>query len=138
MNDLNGFVKQLVRQQLCRLVKGETTGECAKLRAFKENIDKILFQKWKKILSKLPSKWKIDKSYKERAIKYGIREIDQQSKDLEAAGAGRIVKEFRKLLLEKYGQDVRVRKGREMIFTTDELRQSYTTCETPFSIKCAF
>jgi len=137
LNDINSFVKQLVKQQYCRLIKGETKSECVKLRAFKENIDKILFKKWKKILSKLPSKWKIEKNYKERAIKYGIREIDRQSKDLVAAGAGRNVKKFRKLLIQKYGpEDIRVRKGREIIFTINELKQSYSTCETPFDTKC--
>jgi hypothetical protein len=137
LNDINSFVKQLVKQQYCRLIKGETKSECAKLRAFKENIDKILFKKWKKILSKLPSKWKIDKNYKERAIKYGIREIDRQSKDLVAAGAGRNVEKFRKLLIQKYGpEDIRVRKGREIIFTINELKQSYSTCETPLDTKC--
>ncbi len=135
LNDINSFVKQ----QYCRLIKGETKSECAKLRAFKENIDQIIYKEWKKILSKLSSKWKIDKSYKERAIKYGIREIDRQSKDLEAAGAGKYVKKFRKLLIQKYGpEDIRVRKGREIIFTIDELRLSYSTCETSFETKCIF
>lgn len=120
-------------------MKGETKTECAKFQAFKENIDKSVYKKWKKILSKLPSKWKIDQSYKERSIKYGIREIDQQSNDLEAAGAGRYVKDFRKALLQKYGQeDIMVRKGREIIFTTHELKQSRATCETSSSIKCPF
>jgi hypothetical protein len=139
LNDINSFVIQLVKQQYCRLAKGETKSECAKLQAFKENIDKDIYKKWKKILLKLPSKWKIDQRYKERAIKYGIREIDRQSKDLEAAGAGRDIKKFRKLLIEKYGpEDIRVRKGREIILTIDELRPDYSTCETNIETRCVF
>jgi hypothetical protein len=136
---MNSFIKKLAKQELCRFIKGETKSECAKLRAFKENTDKILLKTWKKILSNLPSKWKIYKQYKERAIKYGIREIDQQSKYLEATGARKYVKQFRKLLIKKYGQDdIRVRKGQEVIFTIAGLKQSHLTCESSNDIRCKF
>ena len=136
--DVKGFIKKLVRQEFCRLVKGETREECAKLRAFKQNIDRNVFKKWKRILANLPSKWKIDKTYRERAFKYGIHEIDQQSRDLKAAGAGRTVEKFRKFLQKKYGsEDISVRKGREIIFTIDDLQKSHRTCETPSDKKCS-
>jgi len=139
LNDVNSFIKQIAKQEFCRLIKKETKSECAKLRAFNENTEKILLKKWKNILSTLPSKWKIDKQYKERAIKYGIREIDQQSKHLEADGAGKKVKEFRKLLIKIYGEDdLRVRKGREIIFTINQLKQTYSTCQSSNDIKCLF
>lgn len=135
--DVKGFIKKLVRQQFCRLVKGETIEECAKLRVFKQNIDRKVLKKWKKVLSNLPSKWKIDKSYRERAFKYGIHEIDQQSRDLKSAGAGRAVQKFRTYLQKRYGlEDISVRKGREIIFTVDDLRESHGTCQTPSDKKC--
>ncbi len=129
-------VKSFVKQRFCRLIRGETKSECAKLRAFKDNIDKIVLKKWIKVLSNLLSKWKINQQYIKRAVKYTIHEIYQQSKDLEAAGAGKDVKNFRKLLIEKYGQDdIRVRKGREIIFTTTGLKQTHLTCQSNNDIK---
>lgn len=134
LKDVKGFVKKLVRQQFCRLVQGETTEECAKLRALKENIDRKSFKKWKKILSK----WKIDQTYRTRAFKYGIHEIDQQSKDLKSTSARRSAEKYRKYLQKKYGsEDLSVRKGREIILTIDDLHQSQRTCETSSEKKCS-
>jgi hypothetical protein len=124
-------VKTLVKQRFCRLVHGETKSECVKIRVFKANTDRIILRKWMKILSKLPPKLQLNHQYRKRASKYGIVEIDQQSKDLEAAGAGRAVKNFRKLLAQEYGlEDIRLRQGREIILTTAKLKQSHSTCES--------
>ncbi len=136
LNGVSAFIVQKIKQEFCRFTKGETKIECAKLRAFKENTDKKVLKKWKKVLLKLPLKWNIHKSYNERAIKYGIQEMNQQSKDLEAAGIGKYVKHFRKFLIQQYGQDdITVRKGREIIFTTTQLKQSHPTCQEDNSRK---
>ena len=101
-------------------------------------MDRGVLRKWKKVLSKLPSKWKIDKTYKEHAIKYGIREIDRQAREFKAAGAGRRVEKFRKYLEKKYGSDdLSVRKGTEIIFTVDELLASHETCQSPSVKQCS-
>ena len=135
-NDVRGFIKQLTRQSICRLVRGETKVECAKLRAFKQNVDRSVLKRWKHVLTKIPAKWQLNKQYKERAIKYGISEIDQQSSDLQAAGAGKHVKDFRKFLVKRYGEDdLAVRKGQELIFTVTDLLQSSLTCEPRTDLK---
>ena len=107
-----------------------------KLRAFRDNTDNKLLKRWKKVLSSLPSKLKIDSQYRRRAIKYGIHEIYQQAADLDAGGAGKIVKEYRKLLTKTYGNDdVVVRKGREVIVTIDGLKNAPSTCLPGGTIK---
>lgn len=138
LKNYKDFLIGYTKQRLCRLIKGEVKAECAKLIAFKKNMDRGVLRKWKKVLSKLPSKWKIDRTYKEHAIKYGIREIDQQSRDLKSAGAGRSVEKFRKYLQKKYGSDdLSVRKGREIILTVDELLATHPTCESSSNSKCS-
>jgi len=64
------------------------------------------------------------------ATKYGISEIDLQAKELEACGHQEKIKEFRQTMIKQYGQeDLSVRKGREIIFTTKGLLDSPLTCD---------
>lgn len=64
------------------------------------------------------------------ATKYGISEIYRQMKDLEAAGYKEQMKEFSQSMIKQYGEeDLNVRKGREIIFTTNGLINSPLTCE---------
>lgn len=136
-SSVRSFIKQLAQQSVCRLVRGETRAECAKRRAFKHNVDRSALQRWKRVLTKIPEKQQLNKSYQQqRAIKYGISEIHQQASDLHTAGAGKYVKDFRKFLVKQYGEDdLMVRKGQELILTITALRQSSLTCEPHTTVK---
>ena len=131
-----GFVQEILQRAKCRVFERKNRLDCAKLRAFKQNADKRLLKLWKKLLAKLPSKWRLAAQYRQRAIKYGLGEIFQQATDLEAAGAGKRVRDFRKLLTKIYGSDdVVVRKGREIIFTLDDLKGRPPTCSPTLNLK---
>lgn len=62
-----------------------------------------------------------------KASKEGIHEIHRQTSKFYHDHAQ--VRDFRKELEYKYGPDTRSRKGNEIIFTTEQLLESRTSCE---------
>jgi len=108
----------------------QTKPGCSKEDAFRENTDKKLLELWKQVLMTIPTVWNVDEQYMKNATKFGLGEIDRQAKELEESGYQDKVKEFREKMLKQYGQDdISVRKGREIIFTSKGLLDSSLTCE---------
>jgi hypothetical protein len=124
------YFTHVSRRYVCQLKDMQTKPGCSKEDAFRENTDKKLIDKWKTVLMTIPTVWNVDEQYLKNATKYGIGEIDRQATELEAAGHKEKIKEFRETMIKQYGQDdISVRKGREIIFTTKGLLQSSPTCE---------
>ncbi|CAF4709028.1 unnamed protein product [Rotaria sp. Silwood1] len=124
------YFEHVSRRYVCQIKEMQTQPGCSIQDAFRENTDKKLLENWRQVLTTIPSISNIDEQYMKNATKYGIGEIDRQSKELEAAGHSEIIKEFRDAMIKQYGQDdISVRKGREIIFTTQGLSYSPLTCE---------
>jgi hypothetical protein len=137
IRELKHFIKHtqsyfthVSRRYVCQLKDMEKKPGCSKEDAFRENTDKKLLDKWKTVLMSIPTVWNVDEQYMKNATKYGIGEIYRQVKALETAGFKDKIKEFREFMIKQYGQDdLNVRKGREIIFTTTSLLNSPLTCE---------
>jgi hypothetical protein len=143
IRELKHFIKHtqsyfthVSRRYVCQLKDMQTKPGCSKEDAFRENTDKKLLDLWKKVLITIPTVWNVDEQYLKNATKYGLGEIDRQAeqleavKELEAGGHTEKIKEFREKVLKQYGgDDLSVRKGREIIFTTKGLLDSPLTCE---------
>ena len=137
IRELKQFVKHtqsyfdhISRRYVCQLKEMQTKPGCSKEDAFRENPDKNLLAKWRKVLMTIPSVSNLNEEYMKNATKYGISEIDRQAKQFDAAGEGDKLKEFRQVMIKQYGEDdLNVRKGREIIFTTKGLIDSPLTCE---------
>lgn len=124
------YFSHVSRRYVCQLKDMQEKPGCSKEDAFRENTDKKLLEKWKNVLMNIPSVWNVDEQYMKNATKYGIAEIYRQANELEKAGYGTQIKEFREAMIKQYGQnDLSVRKGREIIFTIDDLVKSPLTCE---------
>jgi hypothetical protein len=137
IRELKHFIKHtqsyfthVSRRYVCQLKDMQTKPGCSKEDAFRENTDKKLLDLWKQVLMTIPTVWNVDEQYMKNATKFGLGEIDRQAKELEATGHQDKVKEFREKMLKQYGQDdISVRKGREIIFTSNGLLDSSLTCE---------
>ncbi len=147
IRQLKDFVKHtqsyfthVSKRYVCQLKDMQTKPGCSKEDAFRENTDKKLLDKWKQILITIPTISNVDEQYMKNATKYGIAEIDRQVKELEKAGYKDKIKEFHNYMIKQYGQDdLSVRKGREIIFTTKGLLNSPLTCDLLSKIKkCLF
>ncbi|CAF3822393.1 unnamed protein product [Rotaria sordida] len=124
------YLTHVSRKYVCQLKDMQTKPGCSKEDAFRENTDKKLLDKWKKVLMTIPTVWNVDEQYMKNATKYGIGEINRQAKELEAMGHKEKIKEFHETMIKQYGEDeLSVRKGREIIFTTKGLLDSPLTCE---------
>ena len=124
------YLEHVSRRYVCQLKEMQTKPGCSKEDAFRENTDKKLLEKWKKVLMSIPTVWNVDEQYMKNATKYGLGEIYRQMKQLESAGHQEKVKEFSQSMMKQYGdEDLPVRKGREIIFTTTGLLKSPLTCE---------
>ncbi len=137
IRELKHFIKHtqsyfthVSRRYVCQLKDMQTKPGCSKEDAFRENTDKKLLELWKQVLMTISTVWNVDEQYMKNATKFGLGEIDRQAKELEESGYQDKVKEFREKMLKQYGQDdISVRKGREIIFTTNGLLDSSLTCE---------
>jgi len=108
----------------------QTKPGCSKEDAFRENTDKKLLDLWKQVLMTIPTVWNVDEQYMKNATKYGMSEVHRQMIELEAAGHKDKLKDFRETMIKQYGaDDISVRKGREIIYTTKSLLASPLTCE---------
>ena len=124
------YLDHVSRRYVCQLKDMQTKPGCSKEDAFRENTDKKLLEKWKNVLMKIPTVWNVDEQYMKNATKYGLGEIYRQVKQLESAGYKEQVKDFHAAIIKQYGEeDLSVRKGREIIFTTKGLLQAPLTCE---------
>ncbi|CAF3730169.1 unnamed protein product [Adineta steineri] len=124
------YFSHVSRKYVCQLKDMQTKPGCSKEDAFRENTDKKFLDSWKNVLIKIPTVWNVDEQYMKNATKYGIGEIYRQVKELEKAGHTEKVKEFHEKMIKQYGEDdISVRKGREIIFTTTGLLNSPLTCE---------
>ena len=84
----------------------------------------------------VPSVTNLHEEFMKNATKYGISEIYRQAKQIEATNEGEKVRDFLTDMIKQYGNDdISVRKGREIIFTTNGLRDSPLTCEFMSKIK---
>ncbi len=136
IRELKHFIKHtqsyfthVSRRYVCQLKDMQTKPGCSKEDAFRENTDKKLLELWKQVLMTISTVWNVDEQYMKNAT-FGLGEIDRQAKELEESGYQDKVKEFREKMLKQYGQDdISVRKGREIIFTTNGLLDSSLTCE---------
>jgi len=84
----------------------------------------------KKVLITIPSISNLNEQFMKNATKYGIREIYRQAKEIQTTNEEDKVKDFLSTMIKQYGEDdISVRKGREIIFTTKGLNESPLTCE---------
>jgi len=90
IRELKHFIKHtqsyfthVSRRYVCQLKDMKTKPGCSKEDAFRENTDKKLLDKWKKVLMSIPTVWNVDEQYMKNATKYGIGEIYRQVKQLE-------------------------------------------------------
>jgi hypothetical protein len=124
------YFSHVSRRYVCQLKDMQTKPGCSKDDAFRENTDKKLLEKWKDVLMKIPSVWNVDEQYMKNATKYGLGEIYRQVKELETQGHKDKIKDFHEAMIKQYGEeDLSVRKGREIIFTTNSLLEAPLTCE---------
>ncbi|CAF0958598.1 unnamed protein product [Adineta ricciae] len=130
------YFSHVSRRYVCQLKDMQTKPGCSKEEAFRENIDKKFLDLWKKVLMTIPTIWNVDDQYMKNATKFGIGEIYRQVNELKASGYDAKVKDFREKMLKQYGEDdITVRKGREIIFTTKKLLESPLTCELLSKVK---
>ena len=130
------YLDHVSRRYVCQLKEMETKPGCSKEEAFRENIDKKLLNKWKNILMTIPSISDRNQQYIKDATQYGISEIYRQAKQIQSTNPNDKVKDFIEEIIKQYGtEDINVRKGREIIFTTQELMNSPLTCEFLSSMK---
>lgn len=125
------YLEHVSRRYVCQIKDIQKLPGCSSEEAFRENTDKKLLKQWNEILVTIP-----DINHQqliENAERYGIHEIYQQAKDLQENDQ---VKTFLKKITEQYGNDdISVRKGREIIYTVEQLKQSPLTCEFLSSMK---
>lgn len=120
------YFEHVSRRYVCQIKEVQSIPGCSAKEAFRENTDKQLLKQWKEILQTIPN---IDQSQMMiDAKKYGIHEIYRQAKIFENDNTQ--VKEFLSTMIQHYGEDdITVRKGREIIYTIEQLNTSPLTCE---------
>lgn len=124
------YFEHVSRRYVCQMKDMHAKPGCSSEEAFRENTDKKLLEKWSNVLQTIPSISNHQEEFMKNATKYGIGEIYQQAKDIEKTNDGQKVKDFLQTMIKQYGEDdIQVRKGREIIFTTTGLISSPLTCE---------
>ena len=124
------YLEHVSRRYVCQLKDMQTKPGCSKEDAFRENTDKNLLEKWETILAKIPSIDNQKEFLMKNATKYGIYEIYRQAKQIEQTNKNHQIKDFLSAMIKQYGEDdISVRKGREIIFTIEQLKNSPLTCE---------
>jgi len=124
------YLDHISRRYACQLKEMKTKPSCSKGDAFRENTDKNLLDEWKKVLITIPSISNLNEQFMKNATKYGIREIYRHAKEIQTTNEEDKVKDFLSTMIKQYGEDdISVRKGREIIFTTKGLNESPLTCE---------
>ena len=124
------YFEHVSRRYVCQLPEMKEQPDCSPEEAFRENTDKKLLNKWKDVLTALPLSSERREEYSRNATRYGIGEIYRQTNALEATYPRKDIGDFRRSMIEQYGEgDISMRKGREIIFTSEGLADSPLTCE---------
>lgn len=124
------YFDHVSKRYVCRLPEMKEQKDCSAEEAFRENTDKKLLSKWNEILTALPLSSEIREESVRNATRYGIGEIYRQTNALEATYPRKDIGDFRRSMIEQYGEeDISMRKGREIIFTSEGLADSPLTCE---------
>ena len=124
------YFDHVSKRYVCQLLDMKEQPDCSAEEASRENTDKKLLNKWNEILSDLPLSLERREEYSKDATRYGIGEIYQQANALEAIYPRKDMADFRRSIIEQYGEDdISMRKGREIIFTSEGLAGSPLTCE---------
>jgi len=121
-------LKSISRRVICKISKFQQSPICAKDNAFRENTDTKLTKKWNQILSTIPILTDNERnSMRLKVSRQGIHEIYRQTSEFYHDYIQ--VRDFQQELINKYGRDIRSRKGNEIIFTTEQLLESRISCE---------
>jgi len=121
-------MQSISRRILCKISKFQNSPICSKDNAFRENTDAKLTKKWNQILSTIPVLTENERnSMRLKVSTEGIHEIYRQISRFSNDYIQ--VRDFQKELENKYGHDIRSRKGNEIIFTTEQLLESRVSCE---------
>ena len=124
------YFDHVSKRYACQLPELKAQPDCSAEEAFRENTDKTLLNKWKEILSALPLASEVREEDVRNATRYGIGEIYRQTNALGTTYPNKEIGEFRRSIIEQYGEDdISLRKGREIIFTNEGLAASPLTCE---------
>lgn len=124
------YLDHVSKRYVCRIGDFKKKSACSTQEAFRENTDTNLLNEWKMILRTIPSIRSEQEQFTENAEKYGIREIYRQVEQIQSTTNQTQVNDFLSKVARQYGKDdLNVRKGREIIFTTKQLNQSPMTCE---------
>lgn len=119
----------ILHYSLCRLADGFSLQFCKPEGAFQEWIDRRLAKKWTEILSTINTlTLKERREMEDRVFSEGIREMYQQTLLFPLISN---VNDFRLELEQRYGYDVHS-EGHEIIFTTEQLLNSWPACDQSF------
>ena len=124
------YFEHVSRRYVCQLPDMKEQKDCSAEEAFRENTDKKLLNNWKDILTALPLSSEMCEESVKNATRYGIGEIYRQTNAFGGTYPRKDIEDFRRSMIEQYGQeDISMRKGREIIFTSESLAASPLTCE---------
>ena len=125
------YFEHISRRYVCQMKDVQSLPGCSSEEAFRENTDKKLLKQWNEIIVTIPN---INhQQLIENAERYGIRAMYEHAKDLQD---NKQMKQFLTKIVQQYeNDDVIVRKGREIIYTVEQLNQSPLTCEFLSSMK---
>ncbi|UJR16762.1 hypothetical protein I4U23_003662 [Adineta vaga] len=132
LGHFRNYLEHTSRRIICKIEKLQSTPICSKDQSFRENTDTDLMNQWNQILATIPNLTDEEReTMRLKATTQGIYEIYRQI--LLLAPDHIQVRNFQKQLENKYGGDVRSRKGNEIIFTTEQLLNSRKSCESKMS-----
>jgi hypothetical protein len=126
--DSGKYLQSISRRVICKISKFQKSSICTHDNAFRENTDIKLTKKWNQILSTISILTENERnSMRLKISNEGIHEIYRQTSQFYHDYIQ--VQDFRQELENKYGRDIRSRKGNEIIFTTEQLLESRVSCE---------
>ena len=118
---------------ICRLIDDLIIDYCKNENVFNEWTDRILIKSWIKILSSIKTLTEKERrQMQNEAIYQGIYRIYRQTLLFPTIVD---VNHFRLQLEYQYGNDVHLRKGNEIIFTTKQLLNDSPLCHQAFSVE---
>ena len=130
------YFEHVSRRYVCQLPEMKEQPDCSAEEVFRENTDKKLLNNWKDILTALPLSLEMREESVKNATRYGIGEIYRQTNAFGTTYPRKDIEDFRRAMIEQYGQeDISMRKGREIIFTSEGFADSPLTCEFSSQLK---
>lgn len=125
--DSSHYIRVVLQNSFCQIVDRWNTNMCKGEGAFHEWIDRDLVRRWTAILNKIENLTREERHrMKDLVSRQGIREIYRQMLLFSSLSN---VNEIRSELEHRYGNDVGFRKGHEIIFTTEQLLNTYPVCD---------